>query len=121
MSDFGQLGSCENIWECPDIYALPLNGNYDNKKWVLMTSVGPNKGQYFIGSFNGKSFELDENCRDYLLDGKGLKGEVFADFDAMDYGEWEKKVRHSGCRHREITLLLILALVWLRHTVEVTE
>ena len=91
MSDFGQLGSCENIWECPDIYALPLDEDSNNRKWVLMTSVGPNKGQYFIGTFNGKSFELDEDCREFLLEGKGLKGDVFADFDANDYGEWKYK------------------------------
>ena len=91
MSDFGQLGSCENIWECPDIYELPLDGDSSNRKWVLMTSVGPNKGQYFIGTFNGKSFELDEDCREFLLEGKGLKGDVFADFDANDYGDWKYK------------------------------
>lgn len=91
MSDFGQLGACENIWECPDIYTLSLDGDLNNKKWVLMTSVGPNKGQYFIGTFNGTSFELDENCRSYLIEGKGLKGEVFADFDGDDYGTWKRK------------------------------
>ena len=62
MSDFGQIGSCENIWECPDIYVLPLDGDSNNKLWVLMTSVGPNRGQYFIGQFNGTSFELDKDC-----------------------------------------------------------
>ena len=91
MSDFGQLGACENIWECPDIYILPLDGDSKKKTWVLMTSVGPNKGQYFVGTFNGKSFELDDDCKDFLIEGKGLSGEVFADFNGENYGLWERK------------------------------
>lgn len=88
MSDFGPWGSCENIWECPDIYELPVDGDLNHKRWVLMTSVGPNRGQYFVGHFNGTSFELDKDQQEYLQNGKGLPGKVFMAFDENSYGKW---------------------------------
>jgi fructan beta-fructosidase len=63
-SEFGQeLGAHGGVWECPDLFELPIDGNETNKKWVLLVSInpgGPNGGsatQYFVGSFkeiNGK-------------------------------------------------------------------
>lgn len=69
MSDFGPWGSRLNIWECPDIYQLPLDGDNNNKQWVLMTSVGPNKGQYFVGDFDGTTFTLNEKQKEFHLSG----------------------------------------------------
>lgn len=88
MSDFGPLGSRQNIWECPDIYELALDGHSTNKRWVLMTSVGPNRGQYFVGNFDGTTFALDEQQKEYLLNGKGLPGTVYTGFDGTNYGSW---------------------------------
>lgn len=63
-SDFGDTGSVEGVWECPDLFTLTLpNGE---KRWVLLVSVnpgGPGGGsavQYFIGDFDGTAFSLDE-------------------------------------------------------------
>jgi len=69
LSDFGPWGSRLNIWECPDIYQLPLDGDNNNKQWVLMTSVGPNQGQYFVGDFDGKTFTLNEQQKAFHLGG----------------------------------------------------
>ncbi|MBD8388934.1 GH32 C-terminal domain-containing protein [Dysgonomonas sp. BGC7] len=69
LSEFGKgLGSHEGVWECPDLFPLSYNGQ---TKWVLFVSInpgGPNGGsatQYFIGSFDGKTFKADD--MDYPL------------------------------------------------------
>ena len=63
-SEFGSnVGAHGGVWECPDIFPLPFEGE---EKWVLLVSInpgGPNGGsatQYFIGDFNGSEF-FNEN------------------------------------------------------------
>lgn len=62
QSDFGMNdGSHGGVWECPDLFELPVEGT-DETKWVLLLSInpgGPNGGsatQYFVGDFDGKTF-----------------------------------------------------------------
>lgn len=58
-------GSHGGVWECPDLFPLPIDGNLDQQKWVMLVSIGnggPNGGsgtQYFIGEFDGKTFTND--------------------------------------------------------------
>lgn len=66
LSDFGQgIGGHGGVWECPDLFKLPVNGT-DETKWVLFVSInpgGPNGGsatQYFIGDFDGTQFTMDD-------------------------------------------------------------
>ena len=42
--------------ECPDLFQLPLDGNNNNKKWVLQDA----NGSYLVGDFDGETFELDQ-------------------------------------------------------------
>jgi sucrose-6-phosphate hydrolase SacC (GH32 family) len=42
-----------NCFECPDFFELPVDGNRDNMKWVLIQG----NGKYSIGSFNGIEFK----------------------------------------------------------------
>jgi len=65
--EFGQgQGSHAAVWECPDLFELPVEGTSD-KKWVLAVSIGNNtatKGstaQYFVGSFDGKTFKNEND------------------------------------------------------------
>ena len=63
LSEFGNTGNMDKIWECPDIYQLPIEGS-NEKKWVLSLSAGhPQKDflamQYFIGDFDGTKFTAD--------------------------------------------------------------
>ena len=39
-------------YECPDFFELPLDGNPDQKKWVLIQG----NGNYSVGTFDGKKF-----------------------------------------------------------------
>ncbi|MDQ0767258.1 fructan beta-fructosidase [Pseudarthrobacter defluvii] len=62
LSDFGPANATGGIWECPDLFPLPVDGDPDNVKWVLTVNLnpgGPNRGsagQYFVGDFDGTSF-----------------------------------------------------------------
>src|SRR6478609_6557592 len=46
MSEFGKVGDTTRIWECPDLYRLPVENEPGKSKWVLSLSgshpAGPN-------------------------------------------------------------------------------
>ncbi|WP_100643021.1 glycoside hydrolase family 32 protein [Alteromonas facilis] len=67
MSSFGQnVGAHGGVWECPDLFELPVQGT-NQTKWVLLLNLnpgGPQGGsgvQYFVGDFDGQSFTLDKS------------------------------------------------------------
>lgn len=67
QSRFGPAGSCDdNIWEMPDLFALPVEGQPGVSRWVLIISVnrgslwGGSGVQYFVGDFDGTRFVADE-------------------------------------------------------------
>lgn len=71
-SEFGAgQGSHAAVWECPDLFELPVEGT-DKKKWVLAVSIGNNPhtngstAQYFVGSFDGKTFRNENKPADVL-------------------------------------------------------
>ena len=87
LSDFGPLGDSERSWECPDIFRLPLNGDRNNMKWVLVVSVNWAREQYFIGDFNGREFIPDDPDQYPLYIDSGLDyyaSRVFQDYDSKD-------------------------------------
>jgi len=43
----------KNSFECPDFFQLPVDGNRDNMKWVLIQG----NGKYSIGAFDGTEFK----------------------------------------------------------------
>lgn len=66
--NFGKgLGAQDGVWECPDLFELPVAGTNKNK-WVLICNInpgGPFGGsgiQYFIGDFDGKTFKSDTDA-----------------------------------------------------------
>ena len=89
-SNFGKdWGSHIGVWECPDLVLLPIEGS-DQHKYALIVSVGsggPNGGsatQYFVGDFDGKTFQLDEDWQQALKPEAQLfpEGQIFADFES---------------------------------------
>ncbi|MDC7994260.1 glycoside hydrolase family 32 protein [Altibacter sp. HG106] len=72
MSDFGKTqGAHGGVWECPDLFKLPVQGT-DLEKWVLLVSVNPgapNGGsgtQYFVGDFDGSTFTADSETSNWI-------------------------------------------------------
>ncbi|MEX1120645.1 MAG: glycoside hydrolase family 32 protein, partial [Balneolales bacterium] len=66
LSDFGPSGATGGIWECPDFFELAVNGDPNNKRWVLHVDINPGSvaggsgSQYFVGDFDGTHFIEDE-------------------------------------------------------------
>ncbi|PWT94801.1 MAG: levanase [Bacteroidetes bacterium] len=59
LSEFGPAGDSTQIWECPDLLQVPVEGNSGNSKWVLTHSTQFTM-QYFVGNFDGTKF-VNEN------------------------------------------------------------
>ena len=66
MSAFGKgYGAQPNQFECPDFVQLPLDGNKDKMKWVMLVNINPgcmfggSATEYFVGDFDGKEFTCD--------------------------------------------------------------
>lgn len=67
-SSFGNgLGSQDGVWECPDLFPLPVDGNGPGK-WMLICNINPggpfggSATQYFIGDFDGHKFTPDTDA-----------------------------------------------------------
>lgn len=68
QSSFGKgLGAQEGVWECPDLFKLPVDGSGE-EKWVLLCNLNPggpfggSATQYFVGDFDGKVFTPDKDA-----------------------------------------------------------
>jgi len=44
--------------ECPELFALPVDGNKDNEKWILYGG----SGEYLLGHFDGKEFKSESDA-----------------------------------------------------------
>ncbi len=67
QSSFGKgLGAQGGVWECPDLFRLPVAGTNESK-WMFICNINPDGPfggsgtQYFIGEFDGKTFTVDTN------------------------------------------------------------
>ncbi len=94
LSSFGPVGAREQVWEVPQLLQLPVAGT-NQRKWVIICSMGPNKMQYFAGDFDGNSFTLDQKESDFLTKGFGIEGEVFEDFE-NGFGKWTTEGQAFG-------------------------
>ena len=66
MSAFGKgYGAQPNQFECPDFVQLPVNGDKNKMKWVMLVNINPgcmfggSATEYFTGDFDGKEFTCD--------------------------------------------------------------
>jgi sucrose-6-phosphate hydrolase SacC (GH32 family) len=65
LSDFGPAGATGGVWECPDLFPLPVEGAAGETRWVLDVDLNPggvaggSGGQYFVGRFDGRTFVND--------------------------------------------------------------
>ncbi|MCU1574764.1 MAG: glycosyl hydrolase family 32 [Micrococcaceae bacterium] len=87
LSSFGPANATTGIWECPDLFPLPVDGDPKNLKWVLTVNLnpgGPNNGsagQYFIGDFDGTTFTSTSTVTEGLQDSNRL-----GEYHWLDWG-----------------------------------
>lgn len=76
MSEFGKVGDTTRIWECPDLFQLPVENETGQFKWVLSLSGSHPAGptfvgmQYFVGDFDGTTFRSPQTEARYIDYGK---------------------------------------------------
>jgi fructan beta-fructosidase len=87
LSTFGPANATGGVWECPDLFPLPVDGDPENLKWVLTVNLnpgGPNggsAGQYFLGGFDGTTFIPDSTVTEGLQDPDRL-----GEYQWLDWG-----------------------------------
>ena len=90
LSDFGPHGAVGGVWECPDLFPLPVDGKGGERKWVLLVSLNPGHlyggsgTQYFVGDFDGTTFTPDD-------DGSyepPAELAVLEDFESESFDDW---------------------------------
>jgi len=64
-STIGPFGPDGVVWECPDLFPLPVDGDPERVRWVLLLSTNrvgdlvDSSMSYLVGSFDGHTFEVD--------------------------------------------------------------
>ena len=87
LSSFGPANATGGVWECPDLFPLPVDNDAGNIKWVLTVNLnpgGPNNGsagQYFVGDFDGSTFTSATTLTEGLQDPDRL-----GEYQWLDWG-----------------------------------
>ena len=55
LINWDSLSNVDFGFECPDFFELPVDGDENNRKWVLQDA----NGSYLVGTFDGKEFRMD--------------------------------------------------------------
>jgi len=89
LSQFTAEGAPDDKnWECPDLWYLPIDGDENNKRWVLEVDLGDGSvaggsgGMYFVGDFDGKTFTADTEALPRSAEGPHQWVDFGADFYA---------------------------------------
>jgi len=96
LSSFGPSGPVGGVWECPDLFPLPLDGDDTDQRWVLLISTNPggvaggSGTHYVVGDFDGRAFRPLEDRTPVSADADGAWPEqdraALAAFDWLDHG-----------------------------------
>lgn len=90
LSEFGDANATGGIWECPDLFEMPVDGDPANTKWVMVVNLNPGSvaggsgGQYFVGDFDGTTFTSEST----VTEPPAPEGTTIAGFDDGTYDGW---------------------------------
>jgi len=82
------------FWECPDLFELPVDGNENQKKWVMYGA----SNTYMIGSFDGKKFN-PESGKHYYVTGSIYAAQTFTNIPKSDGRRIQigwSRISHAG-------------------------
>ena len=88
MSAFGPANAVSGIWECPDLFELPVDGDATKRKWVMNININPGSvaggsgAHYFVGKFDGTQFVADANS---TIIKSAPAGTVYQGFEAASF------------------------------------
>jgi levanase/fructan beta-fructosidase len=88
LSTFGPANATGGVWECPDLFELPVDGDTGNTRWVLVVNLSPggiaggSGGQYFLGTFDGVTFRSETT----VTEGTQTDDRRMPDYGWLDWG-----------------------------------
>jgi levanase/fructan beta-fructosidase len=88
LSTFGPANATGGVWECPDLFELPVDGEPGTTKWVLVVNLNPggiaggSGGQYFLGEFDGVRFRSEST----VTEGMQEDGSRMGEYGWLDWG-----------------------------------
>ncbi|MFD6698701.1 MULTISPECIES: glycoside hydrolase family 32 protein [unclassified Microbacterium] len=91
LSEYGPRGTAFGVWECPDLFPLPVDGDPREVRWVLIVSMNPgglaggSGTMYVVGSFDGVRFVPDLVIPEVEAGAESSEAELAA-LDWLDYG-----------------------------------
>jgi len=84
MSEFGPANAVGGVWECPDLFELPVKGDPSRqRRWVMTINLNPGApaggsgAQYFVGDFDGTRFTAED-----VIDKTPPAGSVVQNFES---------------------------------------
>lgn len=79
LKDWTFQSHVTGFWECPELFELPVDGDQNNRKWVMWGA----SGTYMVGAFDGKKFtpETTKLCN---LNGSAYAAQVFNNISHED-------------------------------------
>jgi fructan beta-fructosidase len=106
LSDFGPAAAVGGVWECPDLFELPVDGNPKDTRWVLIVSLNPGSisggsgMQYFVGRFDGTRFSAESPAAGSAAAAEPPDAALWADYGGDFYAavSWADIPRADGRR-----------------------
>ncbi len=105
LNEFGPVGATGGVWECPDLFELPVDGT-NEKRWVLVVNLNPGSvasgsgGQYFIGQFDGTRFTADADSPFKTAPNRASESALWFDYGPDYYAadSWSDIPKSDGRR-----------------------
>ena len=80
MKEWTKTCELKAFYECPEMFALALDGDKNTTKWVLYGA----SGDYFVGTFDGKTFTPDGEAIQYNYGDSFYASQTFNDIPKED-------------------------------------
>ncbi|QNF34002.1 DUF4980 domain-containing protein [Adhaeribacter swui] len=79
LKDWQYQSHITGFWECPDLFELPVDGDKNKTKWVMLGA----SNTYMLGSFDGKTF-TPESGKHYFSTGSIYAAQTYANIPVPD-------------------------------------
>jgi fructan beta-fructosidase len=80
LKNWTKTSRIKSFHECPELFELPVDGEENNKKWVLYGAAA----DYFIGSFDGKEFKPESESITFDHGNAFYASQTFSDIPEED-------------------------------------
>ncbi|MDR2679553.1 MAG: glycoside hydrolase family 32 protein, partial [Tannerella sp.] len=103
LKDWKYESHTTGFWECPDLFELPVDGDENNRKWVMYGA----SGTYMIGSFDGRTF-TPEAGKYYYTTGSLYAAQTYTNIPDSDGRRIQigwGRISHPGMPFNSLMLL----------------